>query len=149
MNYDYWNHLDQLAAVCAAYHAFLKPYLSEEKYQKYRKVCLDNWEAYDRHKVVRFWTYSTKWVDQGFQEFNEMGNAYGQSVFRNLFMYYNELNEADGQPEKFLQWAKEGAADIIKNWDLTTLAHVVDPQCGAYNPTGIGVFSNAGPRICP
>jgi hypothetical protein len=69
MNFDYWNTLDQLAAVCAAYHVFLKPYLSEEKYLKYRKVCLDNWEKYDRHKVVRYWTYSTKWVDAGFQEF--------------------------------------------------------------------------------
>ena len=140
MNYDYWNHLDQLAAVCAAYHSFLKPYLSQEKYQKYRKVCLDNWEAYDRHKVVRFWTYSTKWVDQGFQEFNEMGNAYGQSVFRNLFMYYNELNEAGGQPEKFLQWAKDGATDIIKNWDFDNPRHMwwirnaehITPQALAY-----------------
>ena len=56
MSYDYWNTLDQLAAVCGAYHSFLKPYLSEETFQKYRKVCLDNWQAYDRHKVVRFWT---------------------------------------------------------------------------------------------
>ena len=90
MNYDYWNTLDHLAAVCAAYHSFLKPYLPEEKYQKYRAVCKEKWQEYDRHKVVRYWTYSKKWVDVGFQEFNEMGNAFGQSVFSNLFMYICE-----------------------------------------------------------
>ncbi|MDO6518760.1 cellulase N-terminal Ig-like domain-containing protein [Zobellia uliginosa] len=124
MTYDYWNTLDQLAAVCAAYHSFLKPYLPEETYQKYRKACLDNWEAYDRHKVVRFWTYSTKWVDKGFQEFNEMGNAYGQSVFRNLFMYECERHEKDGNPEKFLKWAQSGASDIITNWDFNNPRHM-------------------------
>lgn len=124
MNYDYWNTLDQLAAVCAAYHSFLKPYLSEEKYLKYRKICLENWEKYDRHKVVRYWTYSSKWVDQGFQEFNEMGNAYGQSVFSNLFMYLSEKNEKDGQPEKFLKYAQESAQDIITNWDFNNPRHM-------------------------
>ena len=124
MNYDYWNTLDQLAAVCAAYHTFLKPYLSEETYRKYRKACLDNWEKYDRHKVVRYWTYSTKWVDQGFQEFNEMGNAFGQSVFSNLNMYLCEKNEKDGQPEKFLKYAQESARDIITNWDFNNPRHM-------------------------
>ncbi len=124
MNYDYWNTLDQLAAVCAAYHSFLKPYLSEEKYLKYRKACLDNWEKYDRHKVVRYWTYSVKWVDQGFQEFNEMGNAFGQSVFSNLFMYLCEKNEKDGNPGKFLKYAQESAQDIIDNWDFNNPRHM-------------------------
>jgi hypothetical protein len=124
MNFDYWNTLDQLAAVCAAYHSFLRPYLSEEKYLKYRKVCLDNWEKYDRHKVVRYWTYSTKWVDAGFQEFNEMGNAFGQSVFSNLFMYLCEINEKDGQPEKFLKYAQESVIDIITNWDFNNPRHM-------------------------
>ncbi|MDO6819556.1 cellulase N-terminal Ig-like domain-containing protein [Zobellia sp. 1_MG-2023] len=124
MTYDYWNTLDQLAAVCAAYHSFLKPYLAEDTYQKYRKACLDNWEAYDRHKVVRFWTYSTKWVDEGFQEFNEMGNAYGQSVFRNLFMYETERHEKNGSPEKFLKYAQSGASDIIRNWDFNNPRHM-------------------------
>jgi hypothetical protein len=124
MQYDYWNTLDQLAAVCAAYHSFLKPYLSEEKYKAYRKVCIDNWEKYERHKVVRYWTYSNKWVDSGYQEFNEMGNAYGQSVFSNLFMYLTELNEKDGQPEKYLAWAQESAVDIIRNWDFNNIRHM-------------------------
>jgi len=124
MNYDYWNTLDQLAAVCAAYHTFLKPWLPEEKYRQYRKACLDNWEKYDRQKVVRYWTYSLKWVDQGFQEFNEMGNAYGQSVFSNLFMYLCEKNEKDGHPQKFLKYAQESAQDIITNWDFNNPRHM-------------------------
>lgn len=124
MNFDYWNTLDHLAAVCAAYHVFLKPYLPEEKYQKYRRACLENWEKYERHKVVRYWTYSTKWVDFGFQEFNEMGNAFGQSVFSNLFMYLCELNEKGGQPDKFLKYAQESAKDIITNWDFNNPRHM-------------------------
>jgi hypothetical protein len=124
MSYDYWNTLDQLAVVCAAYHSFLKPYLAEATYRKYRKVCLDLWVKYDRHKEVRYWTYSTKWVDRGFQEFNEMGNAFGQSVIRNLFMYLTELNEKDGNADQFLRWAQESADDIIQNWDFNNPRHM-------------------------
>lgn len=124
MNYDYWNTLDQLAVVCAAYHTFLKPHLPRETYLKYRKVCLDLWEEYDRNKEVRYWTYSTKWVDRGFQEFNEMGNAFGQSVIRNLFMYSSELHEKDGRPDQFLKWAQESAEDIITNWDFNNPRHM-------------------------
>ena len=124
MSYDYWNTLDHLAVVCAGYHSFLKPYLSEEKYRAYRKACLDLWEKYDRHKEVRYWTYSTKWVDRGFQEFNEMGNAFGQSVIRNLFMYISELNEKDGKPAQFLKWAQESADDVINNWDFNNPRHM-------------------------
>ncbi|WP_190277631.1 hypothetical protein [Adhaeribacter rhizoryzae] len=123
MQYDYWNTLDQLAPVLAAYHSFLKPHLSQEKYQQYRKVCLEKWTAYDRHKVVRYWTESDKWVDIGFQEFNEMGNAFGQSVFSNLFMYLSEQQEPDGKPEQFLKWAQESATDIIQNWDFNNPRH--------------------------
>lgn len=124
MKYDYWNTLDHLAPVCAAYHSFLKPHMSQEQYQAYRKACLDSWEAYDRHKEVRYWVFSTKWVDYGFQEFNEMGNAFGQGVFRNLFMYLCEKNEPDGQPDKFLKWAQECAQDIISNWDFNNPRHM-------------------------
>jgi hypothetical protein len=124
MQYDYWNTLDQLAAVCAAYHSFLKPYLSEEKYKAYRKVCKEKWQEYERHKVVRYWTYSNKWVDSGYQEFNEMGNAFGQSVFSNLFMYLTEINEKDGEPDKYLGWARESAIDIIRNWDFNNVRHM-------------------------
>lgn len=140
MNYDYWNTLDHLSAVCAAYHSFLKPYLTEEKYKKYRQVCNEKWQEYDRHKVVRYWTYSTKWVDAGFQEFNEMGNAFGQSVFSNLFMYVCEKNEKDGQPDKYLKWAQESTKDIIENWDFNNPRHMwwirnaehITPQALAY-----------------
>ncbi|GAB3570671.1 hypothetical protein GCM10027578_27440 [Spirosoma luteolum] len=124
MTYDYWNTLDQLAAICAAYQSFLKPYLPRETYLKYRDECRKRWQAYDRHKVVRYWTYSTKWVDEGFQEFNEMGNAFGQSVFSNLYMYLSEKDEVDGQPDQYLRWAQEGAADIIKNWDFDNPRHM-------------------------
>ena len=124
MNYDYWNTLDQLAAVCAGYHSFLKPYLPRETYLNYRNECRKRWQAYDRHKVVRHWTYSTKWVDEGYQEFNEMGNAFGQSVFSNLYMYLSEKEEADGQPDQYLRWAQESAEDIIKNWDFNNPRHM-------------------------
>ncbi|GAB3010821.1 cellulase N-terminal Ig-like domain-containing protein [Spirosoma pulveris] len=124
MNYDFWNTLDQLAAVCAAYHTFLKPYLPRQTYLNYRNECRKRWQAYDRHKVVRHWTQSTKWVDEGFQEFNEMGNAFGQSVFSNLFMYLSEKEDADGQPDQYLRWAQESADDIIKNWDFTNPRHM-------------------------
>ncbi|WP_097125815.1 cellulase N-terminal Ig-like domain-containing protein [Spirosoma fluviale] len=124
MNYDYWNTLDQLAAVCAGYHSFLKPYLPRQTYLNYRNECRKRWQAYDRHKVVRHWTQSTKWVDEGFQEFNEMGNAFGQSVFSNLFMYLAEKEDADGQPDQYLRWAQESAEDIIKNWDFNNPRHM-------------------------
>ena len=124
MSYDYWNTLDHLAVVCAGYHSFLKPYLSEEKYRAYRTASLNLWEKYDRHKEVRYWTYSTKWVDRGFQEFNEMGNAFGQSVIRNLFMYISELHEKDGKPDQFLKWAQESAEDVIKHWDFNNPRHM-------------------------
>ncbi len=150
MNYDYWNTLDQLAAVCAAYHSFLKPYLSEEKYQKYRKVCLDNWEKYDRHKVVRYWTYSEKWVDAGFQEFNEMGNAYGQSVFSNLFMYLCEKNERGGHPEKFLQYAKTSAQDIIDNWNFNNPRHMWWIRNAEHiTPQALAWFLMVAPELAP
>lgn len=150
MIYDYWNTLDHLAPLCAAYHSFLKPYLSEEKYKAYRKVCLDKWEKYDRHKVVRYWTYSTKWVDRGFQEFNEMGNVYGQSVFSNLFMYLCELNEKDGNPEKFMKYAQESAQDIINNWDFNNPRHMWWIRNGEHiTPQALAFFLMVAPDKAP
>lgn len=150
MVYDYWNTLDHLAPVCAAYHTFLKPYLSEEKYQAYRKTCLERWKKYDRHKTVRYWTYSTKWVDQGFQEFNEMGNVFGQSVFSNLFMYLCELNEPDGNPEKFLKYAQESAQDIIDNWDFNNPRHMWWIRNGEHiTPQALEFFLLVAPDKAP
>lgn len=150
MVYDYWNTLDHLAPVCAAYHSFLRPYLSEEKYQAYRKICLERWEKYDRHKTVRYWTYSTKWVDQGFQEFNEMGNVFGQSVFSNLFMYLCELNEPDGNPEKFLKYAQESAQDIIDNWDFNNPRHMWWIRNGEHiTPQALEFFLLVAPDKAP
>lgn len=121
MTYDYWNTLDQLAAVCAGYHSFLKPHLPRATYLKYRDECRKRWQTYDRHKAVRHWTYSNKWVDEGFQEFNEMGNAFGQSVFSNLFMYLSEKEEADGQVDHIGQnaYATEGWAISNRGWLAT------------------------------
>jgi len=150
MEYDYWNTLDQLAPLCAAYHSFLKPYLSEEKYRAYRKACLDKWVEYDRHKVVRYWTYSVKWVDKGFQEFNEMGNVYGQSVFSNLFMYLCERNEPDGKPDQFLKWAQESAEDIIKNWDFNNPRHMWWIRNGEHiTPQALAFFLLVAPEYAP
>jgi hypothetical protein len=53
-----------------------------------------------------------------------MGNAYGQSVFSNLFMYLCEKNEKNGQPGKFLKYAQESAQDIITNWDFNNPRHM-------------------------
>jgi len=117
-SFDYQNFLDQLAAVCAFYHSFLKPYMSEDTYNKYRKACLENWELYDRHKEVRYWTYSYKWIDEGYREFNEQGNAFGQGLLRNLLMYECEKNENSQSAARFLMYAQSCANDIIKNWDF-------------------------------
>lgn len=150
MEYDFWNTLDQLAPLCAAYHYFLKPYLSEEKYRAYRQACLDRWMAYDRHKVVRYWTYSVKWVDRGFQEFNEMGNVFGQSVFSNLFMYLCELNEPDGNPQQFLRWAYESAEDIIRNWDFNNPRHMWWIRNGEHiTPQSLAFFLLVAPDLAP
>ncbi|AUP79710.1 hypothetical protein [Flavivirga eckloniae] len=150
MNYDYWNTLDHLAAVCAAYHSFLKPYLKEETYQKYRKACLEKWEAYDRHKVVRYWTYSRKWVDKGFQEFNEMGNAFGQSIFSNLFMYICEKNEQSPEADKFLKYAQDSAKDVITKWDFNNPRHMWWIRNAEHiTPQSLGYFMLIAPGLTP
>lgn len=149
-SYDYQNTLDQLAAVCAAYHSFLKPYLAEEKYQRYRQACLQNWEAYERDKVVRYWVKSQKWIDVGWQEFNEMGNVFGQAIFRNLFMYLAEKNEPDGQPEKFLAYAREAAADVIQNWDFNNPRHMWWIRNGEHiTPQALAFFLMVAPESAP
>ena len=150
MIYDYWNTLDHIAPLCAAYHYFLKPYVPKEKYDKWRSACIEKWEQYDRHKVVRYWTYSTKWVDRGFQEFNEMGNAFGQSVFSNLFMYLCERNEPDGQPEKFLRYAQESAQDIIDNWDFNNPRHMWWIRNAEHiTPQALAFFLLVAPEYAP
>lgn len=148
--YDYQNTLDHLAAVCAGYHAFLKPYLDEEKYRRYRQACLQNWEAYERDRVVRYWVKSQKWVDIGWQEFNEMGNVFGQAVFRNLFMYLCERNEPDGQPEKFLAYARRAAKDMIENWDFDNPRHMWWIRNGEHiTPQALAFFLMVAPESAP
>jgi hypothetical protein len=122
-SFDHQNLLDQLAAVCAYYHAFLKPYMTRETYEKYRKVSLEKWEAFDRHKEVRHWVKSRKWIDEGRLEFNEQGNAFGQGLLRNLLMYLAEREEPDGQAARFLAYARACAEDIIRSWDFANPVH--------------------------
>lgn len=149
-NYDYQNTLDQLAAVCAAYHSFLKPHLEEAKYRRYRQACLQKWEAYERDQVVRYWVKSHKWVDLGWQEFNEMGNVFGQAIFRNLFMYLCEKNEPDGQPERFLAYARKATVDLIQHWDFNNPRHMWWIRNGEHiTPQALAFFLLVAPDSAP
>jgi hypothetical protein len=128
----------------------LKPHLEENKYQRYRQACLQNWEAYERDQVVRYWVKSHKWVDIGWQEFNEMGNVFGQAIFRNLFMYLCEKNEPDGQPEKFLAYARKAAADVIENWDFHNPRHMWWIRNGEHiTPQALAFFLMVAPDSAP
>lgn len=148
--YDYQNTLDHIAAVLAAYHSFLKPYLPEETYNKYREVALRLWEPYDRHKVVRYWVKSSKSIDEGWQEFNEMGNALGQSVLRNLFMYQAEQHEPDGDPERFLAYAREATRDLIANWHFDNPRHTWLHRNGEHvGPQALAYFLMVAPDDAP
>lgn len=148
--YDYQNTLDQLAAVCAGYHSFLKPYLDENVYRRYRSTCLDNWEAYERDQVVRYFVKSEKWIDVGWQEFNEMGNVFGQAVLRNLFMYLSEKHEKDGQPEKFLAYARAAAIDMIQHWDFDNPRHMWWIRNGEHiTPQALAFFLMVAPESAP
>ncbi len=148
--FDYQNMLDHLAPVCAAYHSFLKPYLSEEKYRRYRQVCKRYWEEYERHIQVRYYVNSEKWVDQGWQEFSEMGNVLGQSVLRNLFMYLCEKNEKDGDPEKYLAYAQQVTRDVIDNWDFNNPRHMWWIRNGEHiTPQSLAFFLMVAPDEAP
>jgi hypothetical protein len=149
-SFDHQNLLDQLAAVCAFYHAFLKPYLPRETYEQYRKVVLEKWEAYDRHKEVRFWVKSRKWIDEGRPEFNEQGNAFGQGLLRNLLMYLAERREKDGQPARFLAYARACAEDIIRSWDFTNPVHTWRARNAEHiTPQALALFLLIAPDQAP
>lgn len=148
--YDYQNTLDYLAAVCASYHLFLKPRLDAATYQKYRQSCLDRWEQYERDREVRFWVKSDKWIDVGWTEFNEMGNAFGQGLLRNLFLYLAERNEPAGQPEKFLKYAQNCAEDIIKNWYFEDPRHTwLARNAEHITPQALAFFLMVAPDKAP
>lgn len=150
-HYDYQNNLDQLAAVCAFYHSFLKPYLPEKTYQTYRKTCLDNWEKYERQKEVRYWVYSMKWIDEGWREFSEQGSAFGQGLLRNLLMYEAQRHEPDGgQSAKFLKYAQNCAEDIVKNWDFDNEWHTWAMRNAEHiTPQSLALFLMLAPDQCP
>lgn len=148
--YDYQNTLDYLAAICAAYHPFLKTRLDEATYQRYRQACLDRWEQYERDREVRFWVKSEKWIDVGWTEFNEMGNALGQGLLRNLLMYLAERNEPAGQPEKFLKYAQNCAEDVIKNWYFEDPRHTwLARNAEHITPQALALFLMVAPDKAP
>jgi hypothetical protein len=148
--FDYQNLLDQLAAAAAFYHSFLKPYLSAEQYQKYRQACLRNWERYDRHKEVRYWVRSKKWIDEGRLEFNEQGSAFGQGLLRNLLMYVAETHEKNGDSERFLRYARACAEDIIKNWDFADPVHTWRARNAEHiTPHALALFLLMAPEHAP
>ena len=79
-----------------------------------------------------------------------MGNVFGQSVFSNLFMYLTELNEADGQPEKFLKYAQDSAQDIIDNWDFNNPRHMWWIRNGEHiTPQALAFFLMVAPDKAP
>jgi hypothetical protein len=149
--FDYQNLLDQLAATCAFYHSFLKPYLPEETYRKYRQTCLENWEKYDRQKEVRYWVESKKWIDEGFKEFNEQGSAFGQGLLRNLLMYESEQHEPNGgESARFLKYAQDCAIDIIKNWNFDNQWHTWAMRNAEHiTPQALALFLMIAPEQCP
>ena len=149
-NFDYQNLVDQLAAACAFYHAFLKPYMTRETYAKYRAVVLEKWETYDRHKEVRYWVKSRKWIDEGRLEFNEQGNALGQGLLRNLLMYAAEREEPQGQAARFLAYARACAEDIIKSWDFTNPVHTWRARNAEHiAPQALALFLLLAPEQAP
>ncbi|SHF91518.1 hypothetical protein SAMN05444274_1132 [Mariniphaga anaerophila] len=148
--FDYQNYLDQLAAICAAYNPFLKPYLDEDTYSKYRNLCLERWETFDRHKEVRYWVVSKKWIDKGRNEFNEQGSAFGQGLFRNTMMYLCEKNEPNGHPERFFKYAQNCAQDIIENWDFNNEWHMWALRNAEHiTPQALGYFVLVSPTEVP
>jgi hypothetical protein len=149
-SFDHQNLLDQLAAVCAFYHVFLKPYLPRETYEQYRKAVLEKWDAYDRHKEVRYWVKSRKWIDEGRLEFNEQGNAFGQGLLRNLLMYVAERREPDGQPARFLAYARACAEDIIRSWDFSNPVHTWRARNAEHiTPQALALFLLIAPDQAP
>lgn len=150
-HYDYQNNLDQLAATCAFYHYFLKPWLPEKTYQAYRKACLDNWEKYERQKEVRYWVYSMKWIDEGWREFSEQGNAFGQGLLRNLLMYEAERHEpGGGESAKFLRYAQDCARDVIQNWNFDNEWHTWAVRNAEHiTPQALAYFLMLAPEQCP
>ncbi|WP_229367747.1 hypothetical protein [Fibrisoma limi] len=150
-SFDYQNLLDQLAATCAFYHAFLKPYLPEKTYRQYRATCLQRWEIYERQKEVRYWVNSKKWIDEGWREFNEMGNAYGQGLLRNLLMYEAERHEPNGgESARFLKYAQDCATDIIKNWNFDNEWHTWAMRNAEHiTPQALALFLMLEPEKCP
>ncbi|MEK7415740.1 MAG: hypothetical protein AAB263_20735 [Planctomycetota bacterium] len=116
------NNLDQLAAVLASYHAFLKPRLPEADYQRYRALCLESWDKAGRERVMR--NGKAKLIAKFKQRYPNMVEEYGeqltvpgQCIIRNLFMWLSERAEKDGDPKRFLANACREAEVMVREWD--------------------------------
>src|SRR5690606_9421115 len=79
-----------------------------------------------------------------------MGNAYGQSVFRNLFMYLAERHEPDGEPEKYLRWAQAAARDVVERWDFSNPRHTWAMRNAEHvTPQALAFFLMVAPEEAP
>ncbi len=107
-------------------------------------------EAYDRHKEVRYWVKSRKWIDEGRLEFNEQGSAFGQGLLRNLLMYLAEREEPDGQAARFLAYARSCAEDIIRSWDFGNPVHTWRARNAEHlTPQALALFLLVAPDQAP
>lgn len=116
------NNLDQLAAVLASYHAFLKPRLPEADYRRYRALCLAQWDKAGRDQVQRNGKAKliAKFKDrypQMVEEYGEQLTVPGQCIMRNLFMWLCEREEPDGDAKRFLANARREAEIMLREWD--------------------------------
>lgn len=167
-SFDYQNMLDQLAAVCGAYRTMpgMAQHLTRSLFGEYRRVCLAHWEAYGRHKEVRHWVTSRKWIDEGRREFSEQGNGFGQGLLRNLFMWlcesslgkpgrntlfwYDIALAGDPQPQRFLEHAKDCAEDIVAHWDLENPWHLWAVRNNEHlTPQALAFFLLVAPEHAP
>jgi hypothetical protein len=148
--FDWENLADHLAAAHAFYRPFLSKWVKPEMHAQIRQAAIDRWEKYERDGEVRRWTRSYKWIDEGRLEFNEQGNAFGQGLMRNLFMYLGEKNHPGGEPERFAAYARQCAQDIIANWNFDDPVHTWAARNAEHiTPQALAMLLMAAPEIAP
>jgi hypothetical protein len=116
-----------------------------------RRAALERWERYDRHKEVRYWVKSYKWIDAGRLEFNEQGNAFGQGLLRNLLMYIGEKAEpGGGEANRFARYVRDCAEDVIRNWDFTNPVHTWRARNAEHvTPQALALLLLMAPELAP
>jgi hypothetical protein len=149
-SFDRQNLLDYIAAGHAYQGMFLKDYLPKPIHTRMRNFALSEWEDSDRHKEVRYWTKSMKWIDEGRLEFNEMGSAFGQGLWRNLMMYLGEKQTPGGDPERFAKYVRATADDIIANWDFNNPVHMWRARNAEHmTPQALAMLQMTAPELAP